>query len=227
MKMVGSCTSSPPKKLRRQSQPRPVLTAQSNTLNVPLATLTPVHSSSPATPAAGSDDALEFPPTSPIGMSSPAHVSSPTRTSSPTCTSSPTSAAGHVSSSASSNSRKHARSSAAAQSQPKTSAQPASAPPLKKAKFTDGSDKVPQGHGKASDCEKSVSSKLLLATSNYECQVQGQNPFPDGDSQRRMALSSWEAVCKDSGENIELSDRMLSIVSICLVTAFDADTISL
>lgn len=144
MKMVGSCTSSPPKKLHHQSKPRPVLTAQSNTLNVPLATLTPVHSSSPATPAAGSDDALEFPPTSPIRMSSPAHVSSPTHASSPTCASSPTSAAGHVSSSTSSNSRKHARSSAAAQSQPKTSAQPASAPPLKKAKFTDGSDKVPR-----------------------------------------------------------------------------------
>lgn len=196
-----------------------MLTAQSNTLNVPLATLTPVHSSSPATPAAGSDDALEFPPTSPICMSSPARVSSPTHASSPT--------SADVSSSTSSNSRKHAHSSAAAQSQPKTSAQPASAPPLKKAKFTDGSDKVPQGRGKASDYEKSVSSKLLLATSNYKCQVQGQNPFPDGDSQRRMALSSWEAVCKDSGENIELSDRMLSIVSICLVTAFDADTISL
>ena len=225
--------------LFRSSQPRPVLTAQSNTLNVPLATLTPVHSSSPATPAAGLDDALEFPPTSPIRMSSPARVSSPTRASSParvssptrasspTCASSPTSAAGHVSSSTSSNSRKRAHSSAAAQSQPKTSAQPASAPPLKKAKFTDGSDKVPQGRGKASDYKKSVSSKLLLATSNYECQVQGQNPFPDGDSQRRMALLSWEAVCKDSGENIELSDRMLSIVSICLVTAFNADTISL
>ena len=227
MKMVGSRTSSPPEKLCHQSQPRPTLTAQSNTPNVPLATLTPVHSSSPATPAAGSDDALEFPPTSPIRTSSPARASSSTCASSPTHSLSPISAAGHVSSSTSSNSQKRAHSSAAAQSQPKTSTQPASAPPLKKAKFTDGSDKVPQGCGKASDYEKLVASKLLLATSNYECQVQGQNPFPDGDSQRRMALLSWEAICKDSGENIELSDRILSIVSICLVTAFDADTISL
>lgn len=66
-----------------------------------------------------------------------------------------------------------------------------------------------------SDYEVPAASRLLITVSEFECQVQGEDPFPDAKKQVEWAVAIWTCIGKEYDDHILLSERMMTVVSIC------------
>lgn len=65
---------------------------------------------------------------------------------------------------------------------------------------------------KASDYEEVVAALLVRAMFDYEGLVSTHDAFPDLSLRRQWTLRCWKQALKDADEQIEISERMMSLV---------------
>lgn len=56
------------------------------------------------------------------------------------------------------------------------------------------------------DYEEPTASHLLIAVSEFECWVQGEDPFPDVKKQVEWAVAIWSHIGKEYNDYILLSE---------------------
>ncbi|OCH85605.1 hypothetical protein OBBRIDRAFT_739620 [Obba rivulosa] len=72
---------------------------------------------------------------------------------------------------------------------------------------------MPSSDPKASDYEFKVSRIILRAIRTWEVRLFTMNAFPDQDLQLEWARDCWDLTCEAAGEEYELTDRILGLVS--------------
>ena len=92
---------------------------------------------------------------------------------------------------------------------------------LKVAQWHNG--RAPQGRPKARDYEDTVYRAIIQACHDFEARIGALGAWPDVDKQIAWARDAWGIVCKDIGEQYELTDRMLGLVSDPLIYHFEAN----
>lgn len=194
MKHIDTIVSTPPKKLRREDR-----APQQSDRSAAFAAITNTDIIDRAR-----QDTLPPPSSSP----------SATRDSSPTRDPPHSSPSTHTEPSSSYSSRKRKSSSPTRESSNR-SKKSKPLPPANtiEAKLKDGmaSSKT----YRISDYEAPASSRLLIAVSEFECRVQGEDPFPDAKTQVKWAVAIWTRIDKEYDDRMLLSERMMTVVSVC------------
>jgi Domain of unknown function (DUF6532) len=92
------------------------------------------------------------------------------------------------------------------------------APPTKKGKVSEWHNgQAPQGRAKARDYEDTVYHGIVQACHDFEARIGASGAWPDPEEQIAWARDAWDIVCKDIGEQYELTKRMLGLVRDNLV----------
>jgi hypothetical protein len=87
------------------------------------------------------------------------------------------------------------------------------APPVKKGKVSEWHNgQAPQGRTKARDYEDTVYHGIVQACHDFEARIGASGAWPDPEEQIAWARDAWDIVCKDIGEQYELTERMLGLV---------------